>query len=361
MLESSGPTAARPLPNRRQVGAMLLGTLAAGVTRPAMAEPVVEDVRIVDFDWVDGARQRPVPVRLYWPNTSSLRRRIPLVVFSHGLGQSRTGYSYLGRHWSSHGIASLHLQHVGSDSSVWTGNPLALLDRIERAAQEREAIARARDLRFALDRLLVQDGGAFGDRIDPRRIVAAGHSYGANTTLIAAGARVVRDGHALQARDPRIAAGIVISAPPFYGERDLRAVLGAVEIPTLHVTATEDVIQLPGRTSPFSDRLAVYEAIATPRKSLAVFQGGSHSIFTDRPLTGGLNLNPQVKAATAAGTLAFLDLAFRGDPEPLRAWSSTWRPILAVAPAGYASASLAQPAIATRGKKRTRAQPVEPL
>ena len=132
---------------------------------------------------------------------------------------------------------------------------------IERAAQEQEAIARARDLRFALDRILVQDGGAFGDRIDPRRIVAAGHSYGANTTLIAAGARVIRDGRPLQARDPRIAAGIVISAPPFYGERDLRAVLGAVEIPTLHVTATEDVIQLPGRTSPFSDRLAVYEAI----------------------------------------------------------------------------------------------------
>lgn len=194
MLDCSSPTAARPTPSRRQVGALLLGTLAAGLTRPAAAQPVVEDVRIADFDWVDGARQRPVPARLYWPNTSSLRRRVPLVVFSHGLGQSRTGYSYLGRHWASHGVASLHLQHVGSDTSVWTGNPLALLDRIERAAQEQEAIARARDLRFALDRILVQDGGAFGDRIDPRRIVAAGHSYGANTTLIAAGARVIRDG-----------------------------------------------------------------------------------------------------------------------------------------------------------------------
>lgn len=361
MLDCSSPTAARPTPSRRQVGALLLGTLAAGLTRPAAAQPVVEDVRIADFDWVDGARQRPVPARLYWPNTSSLRRRVPLVVFSHGLGQSRTGYSYLGRHWASHGVASLHLQHVGSDTSVWTGNPLALLDRIERAAQEQEAIARARDLRFALDRILVQDGGAFGDRIDPRRIVAAGHSYGANTTLIAAGARVIRDGRPLQARDPRIAAGIVISAPPFYGERDLRAVLGAVGIPTLHVTATEDVIQLPGRTSPFSDRLAVYEAIATPRKALAVFRGGSHSIFTDRPLTGGLNLNPQVKEATATGALAFLDLAFGGDPEPLRAWSSTWKPILAVAPAGFARASLAQPAVSSRERDRARAHPVQPL
>ena len=32
--------------------------------------------------------------------------------------------------------------------------------------------------------------------------------------------------------------------------------------------------------------------------TVAVFQGGSHSIFTDRPGTGGAQLNPQVKAAT---------------------------------------------------------------
>ncbi|WP_331316831.1 hypothetical protein [Methylobacterium mesophilicum] len=54
-------------------------------------------------------------------------------------------------------------------------------------------------------------------------------------------------------------------------------------------------------------------------------------------------------SAIATGTLAFLDLAFRGDPQPLRAWSSTWSPILAVAPAGYASAPLAHPTVWSRG------------
>ncbi|GJE27916.1 alpha/beta hydrolase family protein [Methylobacterium organophilum] len=349
MIDFPGMKAPRQPLNRRQVGSLLLGAAAAGVTHTALARPRVEDVRVVDFDWIDGDRARPVPVRLYWPNTSSRRGPVPLVVFSHGLGQSRTGYSYLGRHWSSRGVASLHLQHVGSDTSIWTGNPLALFDRIDTAAQEQEALARARDLRFALDRLLIQDGGAFGDRIDSRRIVAAGHSYGANTTLIAAGARVFREGRVLQCRDPRIKAGIVISAPPFYGERDLRSVLGAVEIPTLHVTATEDIIQLPGRISPVSDRLDVYEAIATTRKVLAVFQGGSHSIFTDRPMTGGVILNPQVKEATASAALAFLDLALRDEPEPLRAWSATWRPILAVAPVGFETASRSRPSVSSRG------------
>ncbi len=208
---------------------------------------------------------------------------MPLVVFSHGLGQSRTGYSYLGRHWSSRGVASLHLQHVGSDSSVWAGNPLALLDGSRWRLRSTKRSPARRTCALPWTAFSSRMGGAFGDRIDRRRIVAAGHSYGANTTLIAAGAQVIRDGRPLQGRDPRIMAGIVISAPPFYGERDLRAVLRAVMIPTLHVTATEDVIQLPGRTSPVADRLAVYEAIATSRKTLAVFQGGSHSIFTDRP------------------------------------------------------------------------------
>lgn len=63
--------------------------------------------------------------------------------------------------------------------------------------------------------------------------------------------------------------------------------LAPVAIPTFHLTATEDVIQLPGRHSPVQDRLDVFAAVGSPRKLLAVFRGGSHSIFTDRPLTAG--------------------------------------------------------------------------
>ncbi len=316
---------------------MLVGGFAASALTRAIrpAEAASEDVRIADLDWIDARRDRRVPARLYWPSQAAPAARIPLIVFSHGLGQSRTGYSYLGRHWAASGYASLHVQHVGSDGSVWAGNPFEILDRVNVAADEREAIARAADMSFALDRFL-DKGSPFAAFIDPARIVAAGHSYGANTTLIVGGARVVRDGRTLDRRDARVKAGIVISAPPFYGERDLHAVLASVTMPTFHVTATEDVIALPGRRSPVQDRLDVYEAVGTTRKALAVFQGGSHSIFTDRALTGGATLNPRVKQATAEGALAFLDLAFRGDPTPLTAWSETWRPILAVAPTAYA-------------------------
>ncbi|KQP40085.1 acetylhydrolase [Methylobacterium sp. Leaf104] len=320
--------------SRRRFGAMVVGTLAASASPQAIipARAAAEDVRVADFDWSDSVRNRRVPTRLYWPSAGMPTRPVPLIVFSHGLGQSRTGYSYLGRHWAANGYASLHVQHIGSDNSVWAGNPFEILDRVNDAAAEREAIARAADLSFALDRILDGSTSAFATFIDRKRIAAAGHSYGANTTLIVGGARVIRNGRPLDRRDARFKAGIVISAPPFYGERDLHAVLASVSMPTFHVTATEDVIELPGRRSPVQDRLDVYEAIGTSKKALAVFRGGSHSIFTDRPLTGGVTLNPQVKQATAEGAMAFLDLTFRGDATSLAAWGKTWRPILAFEP-----------------------------
>ena len=55
-------------------------------------------------------------------------------------------------------------------------------------------------------------------------------------------------------------------------------------------------------------------------KTLAVFNGGSHSVFTDRGNTGGAELNPQIKAATKELSLAFLRSVFDGDDLALRAW-----------------------------------------
>jgi hypothetical protein len=96
--------------------------------------------RVLDLDLFDTSRQRPVPARVYLPQRASPSQPVPLVVFSHGLGGSRAGYSYLGRHWADAGIASLHPQHVGSDNRLWQGNPLDLLQRLQIAARESEAL-----------------------------------------------------------------------------------------------------------------------------------------------------------------------------------------------------------------------------
>lgn len=274
--------------------------------------------RVQDLDWFDPARDRAVPVKLFWPDAARTRT-VPLVVFSHGIGGSREGYSYLGKHWAANGYASLHLQHAGSDRNVWFGNPLEMVSRLQNAAREGEAMDRARDLSFALDQVL---GGEWAPRLDARRIVAAGHSYGANTTLLVAGAQVEREGRALSFRDPRIQAAVIISAPPFYGETQLAGILQPVQIPTLHITATADDIRIPGYYSGAADRTDVFAATGGTAKALAVFREGSHSIFTDRLGTGGQAYNPRVKAATRELALAFFRTVFDGQPGALSQWSA---------------------------------------
>jgi predicted dienelactone hydrolase len=326
---ASRPAAASiDLARRRLLAGMLLsGAALATMPKSARAAPAGFDM--VDFDWLDTTRTRRVPARLYWPGQPATGNTTPLVVFSHGIGGSRNGYSYLGRHWASHGYASLHVQHVGSDRTLWAGNPFAVVGRLHAAAQEAEAMERARDVRFALDRMLGGDAPGGARSIDRRRIVAAGHSYGANTTLLVVGAQVERDGGLIALHDPRFTAAVLISAPPFYGEADAAAVLRQVRVPTLHVTATEDVIRIPGYYSGASDRVAVFEAVGDPRKTLVVFAGGSHSMFTDRAGTGGTTLNPQVKNATKELALAFFRATFDDHAADLSQWGERWRPIVA--------------------------------
>lgn len=283
------------------------------------------EFHIHDLDWVDDARERPVPIRLYQPIAASSTTPVPLIIFSHGIGGSRLGYSYLGSYWASHGLASLHVQHVGSDRSIWFGNPFNLVSRLQEAAQEKEAIDRVFDLRFALTRMLEDP---LGQIINPNQIIAAGHSYGANTTLLASGARVSRENIPVDLSDARIKAAIVISAPRFYGQNTVDSILQPIRLPTLHITATEDNIQIPGYFSGYSDRLAIFEAIGSQRKALAVFEGGSHSMFTDRTRSGGAVLNQQVKEATQELSLDFMAQILNNQASGIPSWSKRHQDIL---------------------------------
>lgn len=305
-----------------------------GVTATAIAPTTAvaqEAANVQNFDWQDTVRSRAVPVRLYLPDTRVFgTKAVPLIVFSHGLGGSRNGYQYLGRFWAKHGYASMHVQHIGSDNSLWRGNPLGLTMRLTSAAQDSEAVARAKDVSFALTEVLAQPG--LTDRIDANRIVAAGHSYGANTSMLLVGAAVPRKtdtgNEVLNLRDPRIKAAMLLSAPPFYGYSNPAAILGGIALPTLHITATGDDIVIPGYGSGVDDRITVFNAVGDVRKTLVVFTGGSHSIFTDRPTSGGVELNPKVKAATQALSLAFLKQTFGGEASALRDWQPKFADLL---------------------------------
>jgi hypothetical protein len=139
---------------------------------------------------------------------------------------------------------------------------------------------------------------------------------------------VERSGFQNDLGDARIKAAIMISAPPFFGEAAPQKVLGGVTVPSLHITATGDVIQIPGYYSGADDRVTIFEATGSRRKLLAIFEGGSHSMFTDRAGTGGATLNRQVKAATQDLSAAFLRSVFDGDDAALKSWPHRYVGIL---------------------------------
>lgn len=296
----------------------LLSVVHAQTAAHEVAHTGPAALKVLDFEWVDLTRQRPVPARLYLPTKVQRNHPVPLVLFSHGIGGSRFGYAHIGRHLASAGFASLHVQHTGSDRTLWlAGAPWGLVERLHQAAREREAIDRAHDLRFALHQVFDQEIGTFLDR---EKIAAAGHSYGANTVLLAAGARVVREGKPLALAAPSVRAVIAISTPAFYGETSLESVLAPIKVPSLHISSTADVIRIPGYVSGPADRVAAFDAIGSTQKVLALFTGGSHRVFTDRRGIGDWTLDAQIKTATRELVSAFLAQVFHHQPDPLKVW-----------------------------------------
>jgi len=298
-------------------GLALAGAAGRSLASPAQAH------RILELELFDAARRRPVPARLYLPRRASPLKPVPLAVFSHGLGGSRMGYSYLGSHWADEGIASLHPQHVGSDNALWRGNPLEMVQRLQSAARESEARARALDIRFVLDQILKSDQSQL---IDSSKIAVAGHSYGANTAMLISGALVATAGGDLvDLRDKRIRAAILISAPPFVGQGSIEQVLDAVRIPTLHVTSLGDTINLPGYRSSVEDRIAIFDAMNRSTKTLAVFNTGGHSIFTDRITSSGPDTSARIKSATRVLCTIFLQRSLLQQHPMTTEDTSQWR------------------------------------
>lgn len=313
-----------------------VGLVAAGPAGRAMASPA-QGHRILDFELFDTSRQRPLPARLYLPQQASPEHPVPLIVFSHGLGGSRMGYSYLARHWANAGMASLHPQHVGSDSSVWRGNPLELLQRLQTAAHESEALARVLDLRFVLNHILASDQGPL---FNASSIAVAGHSYGANTAMLVAGAQVTTGNPNLpDLRDRRIKAAILISTPPLIGQGPARQVLGAVNLPTLHITSLEDTINLPGYRSTVEDRIDIFDAMTQSPRTLAVYNTGGHSIFTDRTTRSGPETSARIKAATEELCTIFLHRSLNFGHSPISTESMIDQPAAGENPAAQTDAN----------------------
>ncbi|MBY0338147.1 MAG: acetylhydrolase [Acetobacteraceae bacterium] len=273
---------------------------ALGVLMSAASPAIASETR---EEWPDRARGRALPVLLRRPATPGPH---PAVLLSHGLGGSREGLGYLGRALAEAGFVALHLQHPGSDSAVWQGRSDPFRGMQEAARDPRNAANRLLDVVFALDELPRRAP------VDPSRVAAAGHSFGAWTVQHALGQGLPLPIPGIPER--RLGAGILLSpVPPLFGAPEV----AAIRAPLLHVTGTEDRTMVGAPAGP-EERLALWRAIRGVRQAAAVFRGATHLAFAGREEFGAGGVGTGFHARTAALCLLFLRATLLADGEAAR-------------------------------------------
>ena len=276
----------------------------------------------VDYDWQDAARRRAVPVRVHYPTKGD--GPCPVIVFSHGLGGTREGYGYLGRHWASYGYVSVHVQHLGSDDAAWRGQDDKLAAMKRSLADPANAINRPKDVSFVVDELakLNPAAGPLKGRLDLKRLAIAGHSFGAWTTLAAAGMRFVRPGGGdLAAGDPRFVAAMPMSPPVIPRPEVYDRTYGGIRLPTYHLTGTADQ-SLISDTKPEQRRIPFDHGAGDPRY-LLILKDGDHMVFAQAPRPGARGqLDQRHHDLILMSSVAFWD-AYLKDLPAAREWLQT--------------------------------------
>jgi predicted dienelactone hydrolase len=265
----------------------------------------------------DAPRKRELPIRIYLPAAAAAA---PVVLFSHGLGGSREGSAYLGKHWSARGYVCVFLQHPGSDSSLWLGKPASeVLPSLKKGLNLDNFLLRVKDVPVVLDQLSKwnqESGHPLHGRIDMRHVGMSGHSFGAITTQAVSG-QLTADRTA-RFTDQRIKAAVIFSpsTPPI---GTAKAAFAAVKIPWMLMTGTKDLVPLLTSTD-MKSRLGVYPALPPGGKYELVLDRAEHSAFTDRPLPGDSEArNPNHHRVILALSTAFWDAYLQGDASA-KAW-----------------------------------------
>ncbi|UXH78744.1 alpha/beta hydrolase family protein [Roseateles amylovorans] len=242
-------------------GAARDGRAAAGAD-PASGSTVQQG------SWRDPQRSREIPWRLRMPGGD---QPVALVVFSHGLGGSLDGGTEWAQAWADAGMATLHLQHAGSDRAIWASGPRG----VKAAASAEQLMARGQDVQFAVSELLrlQQLGEGPWRRVRPDALGMSGHSFGAQTTLAVAG----RDFQVASAPDLteshfKAFAAFSPAAGLFSGG------LKGITRPMLCLTGSLDGNPL-GQERTGDYRRAVYTALPAGAKAQLWLEGADHMTF----------------------------------------------------------------------------------
>jgi len=183
---------------------------------------------------------------------------------------------------ASYGYVLAHIQHDGTDDSLWRNEPGHPWDAIRRKTPVPYEVTRNRyqDVSFALDNIikLIQNDDILAPITDTKTLGISGHSFGALTTQVIAGQVVGQGTTPEYFKDDRFKAGILYSpVPNFRSDLAVEDIYGPISIPLLHMTGTND--ESPVEGFGHEKRQEVYKHAKGPEQHMFVIEGADHMVF----------------------------------------------------------------------------------
>jgi len=272
-----------------------------------------------DGAWYDSARNRSIPVRLYFPRQAE---KAPVILFSHGIGASIDSCDYLANAWAGQGFVCVLVQHPGSDENIWKGKVRILNEYKEAFDRNWSSRTRTKDLHFALNCLeqLVQSDQRFASRIDMNRVGVGGIDLGALASLLLAGQVPPDSGDSLH--DPRIKAVLAMSPPVWSMNKiSFREIYQPITAPTLFITGTKDD-GIVGQTKAAHRRIP-FDAMDQCQRYLITMDGGDHRMYGGRVLSIlGSRGDEKFQSAIVRSSTCFWRAVLQNDPTAIQAMDS---------------------------------------
>lgn len=271
-----------------------------------------------------GDGEAPIDVTCRWPGSGTPRA---VIVFCHGLGAGGQDYGDLSAFWASHGYLVIHptfpdwvgavtaaepeLGYRPGDAELlrWTSVPSLRSRLYEILHSPHHWLARIRIVKTVMDRLDTVIASTCGKPERRLPVAIAGHSFGAYTSQLFAGAEIDVPGRGVvRARDDRFTAAILLSAQG----RDQQGLRDGswddMTGPVLTVTGTRDE---GAKGQDWRWKIEPYELSPPGNKYLAVFENADHYLggMTDNDPSPAV---PEQRDAVSLLTLAFLDAQLCG-------------------------------------------------
>jgi predicted dienelactone hydrolase len=235
----------------------------------------------------------------------------PVVMWSHGLGGSRDGAAFLGEHLASHGYAAFHLQHPGTDRSILGSDGREGL--LRRGRDPQAALARFGDVAFAVAQIKEMNARArYRARFDTASMGISGHSFGAITSLVAAGQQNAAVGQRFAVPELK---GAFVMSPSARGDEP-EQMFRDMLMPIFHLTGTRDDTPF-GDFEPAARRLP-FELIEGVDQYLLVLHDAVHATFSGRKILDDPALERH-HALIRMAAVAFWDLYLKNDTHA-RSW-----------------------------------------